>query len=188
MWKLLLLISILPILATLLVRWWFGLRVLAKLGGRECRLTPSRWESTLTTAPLAQARDATAADAGWELRSAALEWWRKHDPRRAKSREGARNFGYAVPPLTAMIAVFAVFLAKIPVVGAISVVIAATALACVFGLLSLGSELRAIAATAHRVRESHVFPRRDDEDAVISCATAYAWRESLPPILRWLQR
>lgn len=188
MWKLLLLLSIFPIIATLAVRWWFGTRVLAKLGGRDCRYTLSRWEATLETTPVISVGGSSAADAGWELRAAALAWWRMHDPKRAKAREGARNFGYAVPPLTAMIAVFAVFLAKIPVVGAISVVIAATALACVFGLLSLGSELRVIAAAAHRVRETHVFPRRDDEDAAISCATAFAWRESLPPILRWLQR
>ena len=63
----------------------------------------------------------------------------------------------------------------------------ATALAAVFGLLSLGSELRAIAITAKALRANRAFPRSDDEDATIECAIAHAWLEAVPPVLRLLQ-
>jgi hypothetical protein len=81
-----------------------------------------------------------------------------------------------------------VLVAKIPIIGGISVLLAATALATALGLLSLGSELNAITLAAKKLREAKSFPLRDDEDAVIRCAVAHAWKETLPPILGLLQR
>jgi hypothetical protein len=52
----------------------------------------------------------------------------------------------------------------------------------------LPPELRAIARHARGVRQGRSFPASDDEGTVIRCAVAHAWSESLPPILRWLQR
>jgi hypothetical protein len=94
----------------------------------------------------------------------------------------------AVPPLSGLVAVFAVLVAKIPVMGGISVLLAATALASVLGVLSLAPELAAITREAKKLRTAKNFPRRDDEDAVIRCAVAHAWKETLPPILGLLQR
>ena len=91
-----------------------------------------------------------------------------------------------MPPFSAIVAVFAVILAKIPVMGGIAVVIAATALATAFGLLSLGEELRAIGRTARALREARAFIRSDDEDAVIAAAVARAWCETLPQVLKML--
>jgi hypothetical protein len=85
-----------------------------------------------------------------------------------------------------MVAVFAAILAKIPITGAIVIFIAATALATVFSLLSLGAELRAIASAARALRHSRAFIRSDDEEAVIQSAIAHAWCETVPPVLRML--
>jgi hypothetical protein len=202
MWRVLLFLSVLPIAAGLLLRWWFGLRVLAARGRRECRCDPERWEQVLTlplkplapsktnpepSASTASPTSLTSAELGRQVRLAALAQWKLREPKLAASRESARRFGLAVPPLSAMVAVFAAILAKIPVFGAIVIFLLATALAVVFGLLSLGSELRAIAITAKSLRTSHLFPRRDDEDAIIECAIAQAWFETVPPVLRLLQ-
>jgi len=187
MWRLILLVSIIPIAVALLLRWWFGLRVLAYLGKRPCHCDMTRWDKVLAECP----QDVINAQApacvfGEQLRLAALVQWRHRDPKLAASREASRRFGLAVPPLCAMVAVFAVVLAKIPVTGAIVIFIAATALASVFGLLSLGAELRAIATSAKALRHSRAFIRSDDEDAVIHCAIARAWCETVPPVLRML--
>ncbi|MEI7957186.1 MAG: hypothetical protein WCJ66_18640, partial [Verrucomicrobiota bacterium] len=112
--------------------------------------------------------------------------WQRDDPKRAAARESSRRFGLAVPPFSAMVAVFAMILAKIPVVGAIAIFIAATALATAFGLLTLGEELRAISRVARALRESRAFIRSDDEDAVIQAAIARAWFETLPRVLQML--
>ncbi|MEI6656552.1 MAG: hypothetical protein WCP45_17450 [Verrucomicrobiota bacterium] len=187
MWRLFLLISIFPIAAALLLRWWFGLRVLAAFGGRPCRCDLMRWDKALDVNPQAVSNaQAPACEFGDQLRQAALAQWRRDEPKLAGSREASHRFGQAVPPLSAMVAVFAAFLAKIPISGALIIFIAATALATVFTLLSLGAELRAIASTAKSLRQARAFVRSDDEDAVIQSAIARAWCETIPPVLRML--
>jgi len=112
--------------------------------------------------------------------------WQQEDRIAARSREAAKRFGLAVPPLTLVILVFAVVLAKLPLFGALAIGLGMTALAVLAGLLSIGAELQAVARFAREVRGRHVFARLEDERAVIACAEATVWLETLPPILRWL--
>ncbi|MCX6879781.1 MAG: hypothetical protein NTW21_39155 [Verrucomicrobia bacterium] len=178
-----------PIIAALLLRWWFGIRMLVANGGRPCRCDPERWSMVLgDDLQPTLAEPGPACELGRQLRLAALAKWQRREPKLAASRESTRRFGLAVPPLSAMVAVFAAILAKIPVTGAITIFIAATALATVFGLLSLGAELRAIAITARALRQARAFIRADDENAVIQSAIAAAWCETVPPVLRLLQK
>ncbi len=188
MWRLLLLFSILPLAAALIARWWFGLRVIAEHGGRTCRCDLAKWSPSSDNVGITQRAEESAAEFGRQLRLKALAEWRERDPKAAASRESSKRFGMAVPPLSGVVAVLAVIVAKIPIVGAISVLLAATALAAILGLLSLAPELIAIAAAAKKLRDGRSFPRREDEDAVIQCATAHAWKETLPPVLMLLQR
>lgn len=188
MWRLILLLSVLPIAAGLLLRWWFGLRVLAVLGGRPAVCEPSRWGTAIGPPNLLPGEPTpTTSQLGKDLRTAALLQWQEREPKLAKAREATRRFGLAVPPLAAMVAAMGVIAAKIPIMAAIAAFLAATALATVFGLLSLGGELRAIAVTAKRLREARAFRRIDEEDATIECAIAHAWCETVPPVLRWLK-
>ena len=188
MWRLLLLLSILPLVTAMAARWWFGLRVLVENGGRPCRCDLGRWMPLPEDTAVAHRAEDSAYEFGRQLRLKALAEWREDDPKAMNSRENAKRFGMAVPPLSGIVAVMAVVVAKIPVLGAISVVLAATALATAIGVLSLASELAAITRSARKLRESRSFPRSDDEDAVIRCAVAHAWRETLPPIINLLQR
>jgi hypothetical protein len=188
MWRLLLILSILPIIVALLARWWFGLRILAKHGRHLCHCDAARWQTTFQTAIVPPSGELPARDIGANLRRISLAMWAEQDPRAAKSREGARTFGLAVPPLSALIAVFAMLVAKIPFTGALAVFLAATALAALIGLLSLAPELRAIARAARKLRESRTLRRSDDEEAVIASAIAHAWAEATPPVFRLIQR
>lgn len=184
MWRLLFIISILPIIAAIVARWYFGLRVISKAGRLPCTVDPIRWKVYLGEKPALETSSAPAMELGKVLRVAALEEWKAREPKRAASRESARKFGLAVPPLSLVIAIFAFLLAKIPFMGAVSILFASTALSAAFGLITLGAELRAIAATTRKLRESRAFMRRDEEEAVADCAVAHAWSESIPPILR----
>lgn len=186
--SLLLIVAALPLAGAFFVRWWLGLRVLETTGIRACRCDLDRWMPSPVDSGSVHRADGTAADFGRELRIKALASWREQEPKAASSRESARRFGVAVPPLSAVVAVFAVLVGKIPVLGAIAVVLLITAVAAAFGLLSLPPELQAITHAAKRMRKDRCFPDRDDEEAVIACAVAIAWSESLPPVLRMIQK
>lgn len=188
MWRLLILFSLLPIAVALIVRWWFGLRVLAEVGGQECRCDLEKWMPSPTDSALIHRAEGPANEFGRQLRLKALAEWRERDPKAAAARESSRRFGMAVPPLSGIVAILAVIVAKIPIIGAISLLLAATALAAMLGLLSLAPELSAITAAAKKLRENRSFPRREDEDRVVRCAIAHAWKETLPPMFSLLQR
>jgi len=188
MWKLLLLFSILPLAAALIARWWFGMRVLAEFGGRPCKCDLGRWMPVAEDTAVAHRAEESAYEFGRQLRIKAMAEWQETDPKAANSRASSKRFGLAVPPLSGIVAVMAVIVAKIPFMGAISTFLAATALATVLGILSLTPELAAINRSVRKLREARSFPRSDDEEAVIRCAMAHAWKETLPPILGLLQR
>lgn len=186
--RILLILSLLPIAAALVARWWFALRVLGDCGKLACRADLGKWLPAPGDASKVHRADGTAAEFGLQLREKALAEWRQQSPGVAKSRENSRRFGLAVPPLSAVVAVFAVLVGKLPVTGSLAVLLAATAVAAALGILTLPPELAAISRAAKKLREERGFPNSEAEDAVIRCAHAHAWEQSLPPILRWFQR
>ncbi len=188
MWKVIFLFSVIPLAAAVIARWWFGLRVLSEYGGRPCRCDLARWMPAVEGEAVTQRAEESAHEFGRQLRLTALKEWKESDPKGVASRLSSKRFGMAVPPLSAMVAVMAVLVAKIPAMGAISVFLAATALASVLGILSLTPELAAITRSVRKLRESRSFPRSDDEEAVVRCAMAHAWVETLPPIINLVQR
>lgn len=188
MWRLLLLFSILPIAVALIARWYFGLRVLTEDGARPCRCDLGTWMPLPDDKAVIHRAEESAAEFGRQFRLKAMAEWHEGDQKAAAARESSRRFGMAVPPLSGIVAVMAIVVAKIMPMNAIALVLAATALAAVLGVLSMAPELAAITRAAKKLRELKSFPRRDDEDAVIRCAVAHAWKETLPPILRLLQR
>jgi hypothetical protein len=187
MHRLILLLSLLPILAAMTARWWFGTRVLASVGKRGCRCDLNRWLPAPGDDSTVHHSSETAAFFGCELRHKALAAWLAEAPKAAGARENTRRFGAAVPPLATVVAAFALLVGKLPVLGVFAVLFGATALAAFMSLLSLPAELQAIAREARRCREAKSFPDPDDEQAVIDCAIAHAWNAAPPPILRWLQ-
>lgn len=188
MFRLLLFLSLFPIAIALAARWWFGIRVLASIGSQSCRCNLERWFPSPGDEAVVHRAENTAIEFGRELRTKALAEWAERDPKAAKSREGTRRFGMAVPPLSGIIVIFAVLVGKIPIIGAFAILIAATALSAILGLLTLPPELSAISKTARRIREDRSFPAGDEGDAVVRCALAHAWDQALPPILRWMHR
>jgi hypothetical protein len=188
MFRFILLLSLLPIAAAMIARWWFGLRVLADDGKQNCRCDLAQWMPPPGDEAVIHRAEKSAAEFGRELRLKALAEWREHDPKAAAAREGTRRFGRAVPPLSVMVAVFALLVGKIPLAGVMAIVACACAVAAALGLLTLPQELQAIARSAHNMRQQKSFPKEDDEESVIRCAIAHAWDETVPPVLRWLHR
>lgn len=188
MFRLLLFLSLFPIAIALVGRWWFGTRILATEGNRPCRCDLTQWLPAPGDDALVHRAEETAAEFGRQLRLKALADWSSHDSKAAESRENMRRFGLAVPPLSGVVAVFAVFVGKIPVMGGIAVFLAAIALAALLGVLTLPPELGAITRAARKTRDTKGFPRHDEEQAVVRCAMAHAWEAALPPVLRIFSR
>lgn len=188
MFRLLLFFSLISIVIALVARWWYGVRVLTAEDQRPCRCDLKSWLPTPGDESLVHRADGTAGEFGRQLRLKALAVWQEEDPKASKSRENSRRFGLAVPPLSAIIAIFAVLVAKIPAIGLLVVPMSATAVSAVFGLMALPSELAAIARYARKTRDEKSFPDRDQEDSVVLCAIAHAWDQALPPILRCIHK
>jgi hypothetical protein len=184
-WKFLFVFSLLTIAAGLIARWYFGLRVIAAEGARPCRPDRTRWEAAVGIHPPLEVAEAPAKELGKLLRLAALAEWKLRDPKRALARASARRFGKAVPPLALIVAVFAVVVRK-NLYAVTSVFLAAIAFAILTSLLTIGTELTAIALANRKLRASRTFARQDDEDAVAHSALAQAWLDFIPPILRFL--
>lgn len=188
MYRLLLILSLLPIAAALAARWWFGARVLAEEGGRACRADLAHWPPAPGDTSAVHRAEGCAGDFGSQLRLKALADWREAEPKAAASRESTRRFGVAVPPLSALVAIMAVLVGKLPVLGVIAIFLTATAISAMFGLLTLAPELAAITRAARHVRQARSFPDNDEMDAVVRCAHAHAWDAALPPVLRMFHK
>ncbi|MGD9420160.1 MAG: hypothetical protein Q7R22_014585 [Verrucomicrobiota bacterium JB025] len=186
--RFIILLSLIPIAIALVTRWWFGLKVLAAEGKRTCRCDLETWQPDPTDTASVQRSDASASNFGCQLRNKALATWKSEDPKAAAAREGAHRFGLAVPPLSGIVAIFALIIGKVPFSGAIAIFILATAIAAIFNLLSLPHELRAIARAAAKTKGNKCFHNSYDEEAVIRCAVAHAWELAVPPVLRLLQK
>jgi hypothetical protein len=186
--RLLILIAALPIVAAFVARWWFGMRILSSEGRRQCSCDLALWEKTFGAENLPPSKSGDARIYAALLRKSALADWSTRDSKAAASREGARRFGMAVPPLSLMVAVLAIFVGKIPITGAIAIFLLAIAFAVIISYLSIAPELNAILKASRRLRESGIFHRRDDEDAVIDAANALVWKEAAPPVFNLIQK
>lgn len=188
MFRLLILLAALPIVAAFLARWWFGMRILSTDSRCQCSCDLDRWEKTFGSENLPPSKSGDAKIYAACLRKSALTDWGTRDPKAAASREGARRFGMAVPPLSLMIAILAIIVGKIPVTGAIAIFLLAIAFSVIISYLSIAPELNAILITSRRLRDTSVFHRRDEEDAVIAAANALAWKEAAPPVFSLIQK
>ncbi len=186
--RLLILLAALPIIAAFVARWWFGMRIIASQGKRQCKCDLDKWNDAFGAENLPASKEADARVYAELLRNAALLDWKTRDPKAAAGRESSRRFGMAVPPFSLMIAILAVFVAKIGIPMAIAIFLLATAIAAVFSYLGIAPELKAVLTASARLRATRVFPRRDDEDAVIEAANALAWKEAAPPVFNLIQR
>ncbi len=188
MFRILILLAALPIIAAFVARWWFGMRILSTAGRRQCSCDLSRWEKSFGKDNLPPSKNGDARIYAALLRKAALADWSTRDSKAAAAREGSRRFGMAVPPLSLMIAILAIIVGKILVTGAIAIFLLAIAFSVIISYLSISPELNAILVTARRLRDTGAFHRRDDEDAVIKAASALVWKEGAPPVFNLIQR
>jgi hypothetical protein len=186
--RLLIILAVIPIVVAFVARWWYGLRIISSVGRRQCSCDLEKWDRAFGSEHIPVSKSADALVYADLLRKSALADWRIRDSKASISREGARRFGMAVPPLAAMGAILGMIVGRIPITGVLAIFLTAIAVAVIISYLSIAPELKAILVTARRLRDSRVFPRRDDEEAVIQAASAIVWKEAAPPVFNLIQR
>ena len=186
--RLLILISVIPILITFGLRWWLGFRVLKSNAKNQYRCDLEKWKENFGNEHLPAYPSCDIIVLADLFRKNALAEWHVNEPKAAASREGTRRFGMAVPPLAAMVVILGVIVGRIPPAYGVAGFLLTTALTAVFSYLSIAPEINAILTSAKRLRSSGIFHRRDDEDAVVQAAVAISWKEAAPPIFSLIQR
>lgn len=214
MWRLLLIVSLLPTVVAVALRKLLCDRVVRQSVGHvatrtgrelaerilrraelteEVEIVEKRRPGVVVKPPqlclspaLMEARDVVSLGEVAELTGLALVAARQPDLLRW--RQWVVRFGWAFPTFTLVVVIFAVAVAKVSVGIAGVIVLTALGLASSLSLASVMVESEAAKMAERLVDESNALPRRADGEEVGQCCRAMAWRHIVPGAIEWLMR
>ncbi len=102
------------------------------------------------------------------------------NPDLLKWRQWAVKFSFAFPIFTLVVLIFAVVVAKIPVGLGLALAAAALGVGSLMSLSSLQVEVQGARMMATIIDESHVFPRLRESEAVALACKSLAYRQAVP--------
>ncbi|BDS06438.1 hypothetical protein NT6N_14780 [Oceaniferula spumae] len=211
MHRLLLFLSLLPLLVAVILRKFNGDRVLHTI--KDKRLT-------ISAGDLARKMLDSVSQQAVEIKSPARRWvaspdlgqqWliispdtatgvsaRSHgesamkvglyllslrDPKAIARRAWAIRFGHVFPVFTTVVMVFALVVGRVPALWALAIVMTSLALAACAQIFTLTAERQAAELACVVIEKKRTLPRLSDEEAVVAATKAWAWRSILPGIL-----
>jgi len=211
MHRLLLFLSLLPLLVALILRKLNADRILKlsrerelsgdgtalakrmltamELGDAELRIKKREWAGSaasgdgwLTLTPeLASGK--SIADHGQVVLRVGLYFLSLRDPKSVTRRRWALRFGHAFPIFTLVVCVFALLVGKLPVMWVISIAMASLGIAACAQVLTLTTNLQAAAMAAVVLEKKHIYPRLSDEELVVAATRAWAWDSVVPGLI-----
>lgn len=95
----------------------------------------------------------------------------------------ARRFGHVFPIFTTLVVIFGVVVARIAPLLGLSIIVASIALATLAQFFTVVAGLQAASLVKSLLEKKRIFPRADDEEAVIDAAYAQAWYNVVPGII-----
>ena len=108
------------------------------------------------------------------------------NPDLLKWRQWAVKFAWAFPAFTLLVLIFALVAAKLPPAWAIAGAVAALGLGSGMALASVGVESQAAKMMAAIIDESRIFPRLRESEAVAMATKALAYRQVVPGAIEML--
>ncbi|NNC90032.1 MAG: hypothetical protein HKN82_16365 [Akkermansiaceae bacterium] len=212
MWKLVLLVSLLPTVVAVIFRKGLCDRVLVKSRagvtnqtGRELAKSVLRRAKaeeevsivekrragvSLQPAELRLSKDLAEGRGVLALGEVALMCGESivaaRQPDLLKWRQWAVRFGWAFPAFTMVVVVFAIVVGKVPAMWGISIVVAALGIASGILLASLTVMREAAGMAARVVEDSAALPRGADREEVAQVCRALAYRRVVPGAIDWL--
>ncbi|MBK1856361.1 zinc metallopeptidase [Verrucomicrobiaceae bacterium 5K15] len=105
------------------------------------------------------------------------------EPKMLARRQWAIRFGHVFPVFTTVVMAFALVVRAVPAVWVLAIIMASCALAACAQFLTITAERRAADLACVVLEKKRIFPRLSDEEAVVSATRAWSWRSCLPGIL-----
>lgn len=209
--KLILILSLLPLLAGLAARHFFyerivrhfgkgevslearevARRILKKGGAEDAEILEKRSpflpvgpKHLVLTKKIASSR--RAQDVAEAAHLAGLVLMARRESRVVAWRVSAVKFGWSFPAFSILVLVFAMIVRTVPIWWGISLI----ALSCAFASISLWSTLNiernAAQMTARLLADTPILPRREEGELLARLTRAQAWKRIIPGILQWL--
>lgn len=211
MHRLLLFLSLLPLLAALVLRKLNADRVLrhsrntrlhsraedlaekmlASMGQEEVeiRTTKRVWAGASVTGegwlalPEQAADGDTAADHGRIALRVGLYLTMQRNPAAIARRRWALRFGHVFPVFTLVVCVFGLVVGRLPGLWALSIVMASLGLAACAQIFTVATDLQSAALATVMLEKKRILPRLSDEQAVVAATRAWAWHGIVPGLL-----
>ena len=211
MHRLLLFLSLLPLLAALILRKLHadrtlkGSRVVALSGEgaalaqrmlssmgqehTELRIKKREWAGAADsgngwlslTPELAAGKN--GADHGQVALRVGLYFLSLRDPASVARRRWARRFGHAFPIFTLVVCVFGLFVGRLPLLWVMSIVMASLGLAACAQILTVTTNLQAAGLASVVLEKKRIYPRLSDEESVVAATRAWAWYSIVPGLI-----
>ncbi|WP_367873224.1 zinc metallopeptidase [Luteolibacter sp. Populi] len=180
MWKLLLLLSIIPLAGAWAARHWFWTRVRIEGLRRDCETSVKDLRVRMGLPAGRRGSETHAAALGNAVRECGLALLEREGDAIAKSRTKGAYLTRALPALVAVVAVFAIFSKRVPGGWAVAGAVGVVAIWTLLRLTGMAVEWRAVARGTELLKASRALKRVDDEQEVIRCAKASVWSTVWP--------
>lgn len=133
--------------------------------------------------PQKHASGSSAADHGQAALRVGLYLTLLRDPKAIARRRWALRFGHVFPIFTVIVCVFGLAVAKLPALWALAIVMSALGLAACAQALTLTTELQAASLATVVLEKKRTLPRLSDEESVVAATRAWAWHSIVPGLL-----
>jgi hypothetical protein len=179
-WKLIILLSLLPLVAAWLGRQWFWTKVRLEGMRRDCETSVTELRQRLGLKPARRGTETHAAALGNAVRECGLELLEKEGDMIAKARISGGYLTRVLPALCGIVLVFSILSFRIQFTRILAMMCAIVAVWTVTRLLGMAVEWRAVAKGTEALKNTRALKRMDDEAEVIRCAKASVWSTVWP--------
>ena len=180
MWKLVILLSLIPLVGAWVARHWFWSRVRLEGLRRDCETTVKDLRVRMGLPGGRRGTETHAAALGNAVRECGLFLLEREGDTVAKARVKGAFLTRALPALAGVVAGFAIFSKRVPAGWAIAGAIGVIAMWTLLRLTGMAIEWRAVARGTEELKATRALKRIDDEEEVIRCAKASVWSTVWP--------
>ena len=180
MWKLIIILSLIPLAGAWAGRHWFWSRTRLEGMRRNCETTVKDLRARMGLPPGRRGTETDAAALGNAVRECGLELMERDGDKVAKARVKGSYLTRVLPAFVGIIIVFAAFTKRFPTGWVIAVGIGFMAFWTLLRLIGMAIEWRAVARGSEVLKATRALKRIDDEEEVIRCAKASVWNTVWP--------
>lgn len=208
MWKLLLILSLIPLILAFLLSQFAGFSVLSrKVKLRTAAATAMRkWCSLSDSAPelvlvkrrswiqgvqadkmtiqQARADGDSATDHAYLWHQLGLALLAREHPASTAWRDKVIKTGYLLPPFVMMIVAMGVMVARIPIFPGIVGLIACMSFCTVMQWFNLAIELEASKRAIHFIEKQRIYKSLAEEEAVVAATRAWSYTQLIPGVMK----